>query len=238
MIALLSTSWPATWCSSTSGISTLSFPRPRACWFREARRRSTFSFGLPILGATRSDNAHVADSQFISWLGQVKYVHRLGPMPAFFGALTGQQHISAGDAQLVFRVAGQLSNSPLLDVEQFVVGGVDTVRGYPENTLVRDQGIAGSVELHLPIIPGRTGEPERLAFVPFFDAGYARDLVVAGNGLNKGEDLNSVGIGLLCNPDRRVNLQFYYGYALTHRAGSHRDPQDLGIHFSISVNAF
>ncbi len=202
--------------------------------------RSTFSFGLPIFNATQSSSSHVADSQFVTWLGQAQYVRRLGPVPNWLGGIPGRGRTgSAGDIQLVLRAAGQLTTSPLLDVEQFVVGGVETVRGYQENQLVRDEGVVASAELHVPILPGRPAEPDRLTLVPFFDTGYARDLVGAGqNGSNKGESLNSVGIGLLYNPERRVNLQVYYGYALTHRNTSHQDPQDLGIHFSLTVFAF
>jgi hemolysin activation/secretion protein len=211
--------------------------------------RSTFSFGLPIFNATQNsgprpfESPNVADSQFVSWLGQAQYVRRLGPVPNWLGGLPGRGRpgstASPGDVQLVLRVAGQLTNSPLLDVEQFVVGGVETVRGYQENQLVRDEGVVASAELHVPIIPGRGGDPDRLTLVPFFDTGYARDLVGASStASNQGESLNSVGIGLLYNPERRINLQVYYGYALTHRNTSHQDPQDLGIHFSLTVFAF
>ncbi len=202
--------------------------------------RSTFSFGLPVLSATHNTGHDTADSQFVSWLGQAQYIRRLGRMPEFFGGTPGNGRNGAGDVQLVLRAAGQLSNRPLLDVEKFVVGGVDTVRGYPENTLVDDEGVVASAELHLPIMPGHPGEVDRLVLVPFFDTGYARDLVVPGNGghANKGEDLNSVGIGLLFNPNRHVNLQIYYGYALTHRDTNHPDPEYQGLHFSLTVLAF
>jgi hemolysin activation/secretion protein len=205
--------------------------------------RSTFSFGLPVFDATENSNSHVADSRFVSWLGQAQYVRRLFPVPNWLGGLPGRGRpgsaSSPGDVQLVLRVAGQLTNKPLLDVEQFVVGGVETVRGYQENQLVRDEGVVASAELHVPVIPGRGGEPDRLTLVPFFDTGYARNLVGASStASNKGESLNSVGIGVLFNPERRINLQVYYGYALTHRNTSHQDPQDLGLHFSLTVFAF
>jgi len=201
--------------------------------------RSMFSFGLPILGATHGTSHQFPDSDFVSWLGQAQYVRNLGAMPAVLGGMPGKTRGNAGQAQLVLRASGQLANRPLLDVEQFVIGGVDTVRGYPENYFVGDEGVVASAELHLPIVPGRSGNPDRLILVPFFDTGYGRDLVPGGDTTsNKGVDLNSVGIGLVCNPTRLINLQVYYGYALTNRSTSHQDPEDQGLHFSLTAYAF
>jgi hemolysin activation/secretion protein len=201
--------------------------------------RSTFSFGVPVLSATQSTSHQQADSQFVSWLGQAQYIRRAFHMPVAFDSTTGDDRTGAGDAQVVMRVAGQLTSSPLLDVEKFVIGGVETVRGYAENTVVDDEGVVASAELRLPIVPGRPGDFDRLILVPFFDTGYARDLLGGGATVaNHGESLNSVGIGVVFNPNHHVNLQVYYGYALTNRDDKHPDPQYDGIHFSLSVFAF
>ena len=56
-------------------------------------------------------------------------------------------------------------------LEQFAVGGVDSVRGYQENQLVRDQGLTASLELRVPVL--RKQERDVLEAVPFFDVGYA-----------------------------------------------------------------
>jgi len=198
--------------------------------------RSTFSFGLDALDATSTGKDTIAgvsipDGQFVAWLGQGQYVRRL----EFIGDLELGRlgSLPLSQSQFVLRGAAQLSSSPLLPVEQFAVGGVDTVRGYRENRLVRDQGVAGSAELHLPLIVGRGGE-QVLAMVPFFDVGHAKD-----RGRHQdGETLSSVGAGVVFVPDRRVSLQLFYGYALTNRTGEHDDLQDHGIHFSLAVYAF
>lgn len=188
--------------------------------------RSTFSVGLPVFGATENGRdalGDLPDGQFVSWLGQAQYVRRLG------GTAFG------GDVQLVLRGAAQLSNSPLPSTEQFAVGGADTVRGYRENTLVRDQGVAGSVELRVPVI--RKGGDTVLTVVPFADAGYGKDLT-GDAAARDGDALASVGAGLVFAPDPRVSAQLFYGYALVTRSDSRRDPQDVGLHFSLSVYAF
>ena len=80
------------------------------------------------------------DGKYFAWLGQGQYVRRLRPasrQPA---------------ARLAARAPRQrqISADPLLSIEQFAVGGIDTVRGYRENQIVRDTGFAASVELHIP----------------------------------------------------------------------------------------
>jgi hemolysin activation/secretion protein len=47
-------------------------------------------------------------------------------------------------------VAAQYSEQPIINNEQFVFGGADTVRGYLEAEELADAGIAGGVELRAP----------------------------------------------------------------------------------------
>lgn len=49
------------------------------------------------------------------------------------------------------RLAAQYSEQPLINNEQFVFGGADTVRGYLEAEQLADAGIAGGVELRTPV---------------------------------------------------------------------------------------
>ena len=197
--------------------------------------RSTFSLGLDTLSATTNGEDRIfgrdlPDGQFLSWLGQAQYVQRLDFGNLDLGRL-GTLPLSR--SQLVLRGAGQLSSSPLLPIEQFAVGGMDTVRGYRENRLVRDQGFAASAELRLPLILNAAGE-DVLAVVPFFDFGCARDRERG----DEGETLSSVGLGVVFTPERRVSLQVYYGYPMTNQGDSHQDLQDIGLHFNFSVYAF
>jgi hemolysin activation/secretion protein len=52
--------------------------------------------------------------------------------------------------QVYANVNGQLSSQPLISSEQFVAGGLDTVRGYLESSALGDQGINTSLELRTP----------------------------------------------------------------------------------------
>jgi hemolysin activation/secretion protein len=179
--------------------------------------RSTFSLGIDAFESNVSAG-EIADSQFVVWLGQAQYVRRLS---------------DRGD-QFVARVAMQLSPDSLLGPEQFAIGGMDTVRGYRENQVVRDNGIVGTMELRIPIITKKIERTPILEFAPFIDAGYAfnRDQQPAG------EYLISVGAGMLFNPNEHFNATLYYGRRLNDVSDDGGNLQDNGIHFSITVSAF
>lgn len=172
--------------SSSPGIddgeSNLSVLRFGQDWQHRGRElalalRSTFSLGLPILGATsnpkylpglRDELGQIPDDQFQAWLAQVEAAWR-----PFQGAALRQLEL----AQLRFRGGLQISADPLFPIEQYSIGGLDTVRGYPENTIVRDNGWSATVEARLPTLqlrlPGIEPTPEDgwLELVPFVDMG-------------------------------------------------------------------
>jgi len=75
--------------------------------------------------------------------------------------------------QVYANVNGQLSNQPLISSEQFVAGGLDTVRGYLESSAFGDQGINTSFELRTPplakYVSDKIADMHGLAF---YDAAY------------------------------------------------------------------
>ena len=152
----------------------------------------------------------------------MQYVRRIPKLP-----------ILGRDGQLVLRGAVQLASSPLLSTEQFAVGGFDTVRGYRENQLVRDQGFAAGAELRIPVLRNHADE-DVLSVVPFVNVGYGSDI----SGTFGSTSLSSVGVGLVFTPDPRFNAQLFYGYALQNRNQTHQDLQDIGLHFNVTVLAF
>ena len=180
--------------------------------------RSTFSFGIDAFDATIADDDRLADSEFFAWLGQLQYVRRIGE----------------SDNQFVFRVTTQLTPDPLLSVEQFPIGGMDTVRGYRENQLVRDNAVVGTAELRIPLI--RKADRSVLDFAPFFDVGYG------WNDIGEPDDelISSAGIGFLWNPNKHVSGQIYWGFPFRkfEDESDDEDLQDWGIHFSLTVFAF
>lgn len=159
--------------------------------------RSTASVGLDAFGATI--HAREPDGQFVSWLGQFQWVRRFGER----------------DYQLLFKSVLQLANDPLLPMEKCALGGLETVRGYPENTLVRDRCFVASLEFrvpvyHLPLSGVSRGPNEgQVQLAVFTDYGYAK---------NKGEfdlkpnSISSAGVGARWDASDKVRAALYWGY--------------------------
>ncbi len=204
--------------------------------------RSTFNFGLDAFDATKASDLgsggsgtaagearrRIPDGKFFSWLAQGQYVRRLFDT----------------DNLLVVRLNVQIANDPLLSLEQFSLGGVQSVRGYRENQLLRDNGVAASVELRIPVWKNKEKNPI-LTFAPFVDVGVGWDRVeflgVEPSRIeDRQETLISAGLGLLFTPSKHVSATLYWGYAFN-RNNVFEDGenlQDYGLHFTLSVNAF
>ena len=180
--------------------------------------RSTFSVGLNVLGATHDKIRGDPNASFFSWLGQGQYIRRL------FNTQN----------QLVLRLSGQWTPDPLLALEQLNVGGMDTVRGYPENQLVRDRGIISSAEVRLPFIFNKAGAGI-LQLAPFFDFGGAWNV----HGSPEPTTIYSSGAGLLITGNKYVSAGLYWGYRLHHvEMPRNAGAQGLGISFRVNIQAF
>jgi hemolysin activation/secretion protein len=179
--------------------------------------RSTFNVGLDVLGSTDNGVRGDANGKFFAWLGQAQYIHRL------FNTQN----------QLVLRASGQWTDDSLLALEQMSIGGYSTVRGYLENQLVRDKGVAGSVEFRVPVLFNKSSKPI-VQLAPFFDAGGAWNV----GGSTEPTSLYSIGIGLLLTPCNNVSAQLYWGHRLREIQLPDNNPQDYGITFQVNVSAF
>lgn len=154
-------------------------------------------------------------------------------------------------AQLILRSTGQFSQDALFSQEKLAIGGVNTVRGYPENTLVRDNGVTATVEVQLPVF-GYQAEPNprNLVVAPFSDYGISWDEEDTSPGSvdrdsSKKRWIASLGLGLLWNPLEGLNAQVYWGADIADNFNND-DPRDLrddtdlqddGVHFSLSYVA-
>ena len=186
--------------------------------------RSRFSVGVDALGATIHDDADIPDGQFFVWLGQIQWGRRL----PFY------------DIQLLFRLDGQLTTEPLLPLEQIAVGGRFSVRGYRENTLVRDNGVIASLEVRIPLIRNRRWA-EVVQVVPFadFGAGWNQHVPTPDPAT-----LGSIGLGLRWTATwqtfvpLRAQVEVFWGYRLKDVDTEGGDLQDHGLHLQCVVAAF
>jgi hemolysin activation/secretion protein len=193
--------------------------------------RSTFSFGLDMLDATKveetiggNENANIPNGTFAAWLGQFQWIKRIE------------------ETQLIARLDMRISDSPLLPIEKFSIGGRSTVRGYRENFMTPDNGLIASLEWRVPIaqwnIPQLTKNQKQgmVHIVPFFDFG------MGGN--TKSPDpvprtISSLGVGFRWSISEKLYSEIYWGYALRDvERTTEYDLQDDGIHFLISASVF
>jgi len=199
--------------------------------------RSTISIGLDILDSTdltkepdaltqlkAHENETIPKGTFATWLGQFQWIRRIK------------------DTQLISRLDLRLSDSPLLPIEKFAIGGRGTVRGYRENLMTPDNGLVASLEWRIPVaqwnIPLLTKNQKMgtVSLAPFFDFGWG------GNRKSDQPDprtISSVGLGARWEISENFYTELYWGYALRDiEQTTDYDLQDDGIHFLITVNSF
>lgn len=175
--------------------------------------RSQFSIGVDVFDATINEDA--PDSSFFAWRGQGQWVRRL-------------------DEDFLFLLRGdiQLATSSLVPLEQFRVGGFNSVRGYRQDLVLGDSGMFASAELRIPIvrIPAVDG---LVQLTPFFDIGtvWNNDDLEIENDI-----LPSVGIGLNFSAGDRFSARIDWGIPLVEVDLDSKSLQEDGIYFSINYN--
>lgn len=185
--------------------------------------RSRFSVGIDALDATTNSNG-VPDGRFFAWLGQFQWVRRHGIL----------------DSYSIFRTDVQLSDDPLFSLEQISVGGRYSVRGYRENTLLRDRAIITSFETRIPLIKDQFWT-DFLELAPFIDfgRGWNRERKTPGP-----QDIASVGVGIrwalttLRPIPIRPQFELYWGHRLRKIDKPGGSLQDNGIHLQFVLGLF
>lgn len=174
--------------------------------------RSQFSFGLDLFGASLNNLG--IDGQFFSWQGQFQWVQQVSP-----GLL------------LLARLDTQLTPDALLPLEQFSLGGIDSVRGYIQNQLLTDNAFVASLEVRIPL----TFDPSVLQLTSFIDAG------TGWNNLLPDPDpatLVGVGLGLRWLIASGLSLRVDYGVPLIPVTNSGNSLQEQGLYFSLHYQPF
>ncbi len=178
--------------------------------------RSTVSVGIDAFGSTVNDNA--PDSKFVAWLGQFQWARR----------------ISDAGQQINFRADLQLAEDSLLPLEKFAVGGIDSVRGYRENQLVRDAGYAVSLAWRTPIARNAIGG-STVQLVLFADAGRSENRKDPNPDPTR---ILSYGVGFLFDPHPKIHAELYFAKALDDVDNPSHSLQDDGIHFRLVGRIF
>ena len=183
--------------------------------------RSQLNFGLDAFNSTVDRSESGPDSRFFAWQAQAQWAREL-----------------ADDSLLLVRGGIQLASTSLLSSEQFGLGGLETVRGYRQDLLLKDNAAFASVEVRLPIF--RIEQIESVFQVaPFVDLGTAwnHNEQSDTDQTDPTNTLFSVGLGLRLLLER-LTARLDYGIPLVSVDLERRTWQENGLHFSLEYNPF
>lgn len=116
---------------------------------------------------------------------------------------------------VLLKLSGQLSSDSLVVIEQFPLGGADSVRGYPKSEILGDIGYAATAELRLAPFKKR----EIFQFVLFIDNGR----ISVKNplpGQEKSKSLTGGGMGVRMSISKAFDLRADVGFPLWPEASS------------------
>jgi hemolysin activation/secretion protein len=179
--------------------------------------RSQFNLGIDVFDATVNDDP-LPDSRFFAWRGQGQYVRRLGQ-----------------NSLMVLRSDLQFSTTNLVPLEQFSVGGLQSVRGYRQDALLTDNGFFTSAEVRLPILTVEKVQGV-LQVAPFVDFGIGWN---NGNTPDPEENiLFGMGLGLQWQMGDNFTARFDWGIPLTDVKNRERTLQEDGVYFSVNYSPF
>lgn len=175
--------------------------------------RSSFNFGIDVFGATQNPDG-IPDSAFFAWRGQSQWVRRL-------------------DEDFLFLLRGdvQLSSSELLPLEQFRLGGTDSVRGYRQDFALGDNGLFASAEMRIPLLRFRSINGV-VQLTPFVDLGTI---------WNSDTDIDSdflaaIGLGLNFSAGNGFNARLDWGIPLVDSEQRGDSLQENGVYFTLNWN--
>lgn len=153
--------------------------------------------------------------QYSIWLGQAQYARQ----------------VLDNGAQIIFRGTTQRTQDRLLPLDGISIGGINTVRGYRENQLIRDNGEIINFEFEYPFIRN-AANGLKLTVIPFYDIGRGR------NNDDSATTISSLGLA------SRIQWQhFNLDIAISRRLvlpesikGTGTTLQDKGVHVQFSYN--
>jgi len=178
---------------------------------------SQFNIGINVFDATVNPDG-IPDTHFLIWRGQVQYIQQL-----------------TEETNLLLRGQLQLSDRPLVSLEQFRVGGASSVRGYRKDRTLADNGLFLSAELYQTIWKTTDGNSS-LTLSPFSDFSQ----VWNGDDVSpEVETLVSLGLGLQLLLGDTLAARVDWGIPLIQDTGFQENSlQDQGIYFSLEFKPF
>lgn len=195
-------------------------------WTRRTRKdvlaaRSQFSLGLDLFDSTVTTvDIGAPDSKFAAWRGQVQWLRQLD---------------SSANINLLVRSDLQISTDDLVPLEQFSLGGIDSVRGYRQDALLGDSGAFISAEVRVPVYRWRNNQ-SNIAAIPFVDFGTTWS---NSDDIEEEEDtVVSLGVGLQLSLNDTFRARLDYGIPLIEVEDRDDSLQEDGVYFSLEYFPF
>ena len=186
-------------------------------------QRSKLSFGFSANFAPRGMGNSESEFENARYKAKPNYLYA-----GAFGDYTRDFDIGM---QLRFAIDSQLSDSPLVDNEEFKAGGADSVRGYYESQVLGDDGITINAELYSPSYASLLPYVSDLRFIAFYD--YSRVRVLQPlPGQESRFTLDSTGVGLRLKGDQGLAASLDWAWPLHDNDGV--DKGDSRALFSVN----
>jgi len=195
--------------------------------FRQTER-GQYALGMSFLTGTRSLFGYGSN-----WREFDYKRYKASPSFMVLKADVNATYNFANDSQLGFRLAGQMTDSPLVSGEQIAAGGMNSVRGYMSAESTGDYGLVGSAEWRSkPLAWGGTWVENWRTYV-FVDAAQLR----LRDPLPEQDarfTLASIGMGTSFRIGQRVTGRLDFGYPL--KDGPRTERHDPRLTFSINAS--
>jgi hemolysin activation/secretion protein len=125
---------------------------------------------------------------------------------------------------IILRGAGQATTRPLVAIEEFYIGGADSVRGYPPGEFLGDDGYNVSTELRVSPLSNQ----EILQLALFVDHGGV-SIKDPPSGVKKHNHLTGAGFGFRLSLPYNINGRFDVGFPVQPSKASTGDRPTLYI---------
>ena len=220
---ILGRDFPIPFGANEEGEIRLSILRFAQEWQQRSRQaffaaRSQFSLGVDAFDAT-VDESEELDSEFFAWRGQLLWLRLLE---------TPKDTSSVGTSLLI-KSDFQLATNSLISLENFGLGGQESVRGYRQDVLLSDSGIFASAELRVPIVQAPKVQGS-LQLTPFIDFGTAWNVDREDPDTNT---LVGTGLGLLWQQGGNLTARLDWGIPLTDIDSGDNTWQENGVYFQL-----
>lgn len=180
-------------------------------WF--SRLSSTATFGLGGFMADETDF----------------HSKREGSSPDFVLTKLDLQHTQAiyQGFQGFVKLGGQFTDQPLIQNEQYLAGGLDTVRGYIEAEVVGDRAIYSTLELRSPPLFRGLSWLQEAKLTAFYDYAQVRRVTPSNqtpSSSPSSEELAGAGVGFRIKAWKRLNASLDLAWPLKNIFNSGIDP--------------